>query len=552
MIIMKKKLFFLLLGISLSWLSTDACTNFLVSKGASADGSTMITYAADSHVLYGELYHWPAADWAQGSMLDIHEWDTGKYLGEINQIAHTYSVIGNMNEHQLAIGETTYGGRSELRNSKGIMDYGSLIYVTLQRAKTAREAILTMVDLCEQYGYYSSGESLSIADPNEVWILEIIGKGQGEKGILWVARQVPDGYISAHANQARITTFPLDDPETCLYAEDIIDFAREQGWYKGKDKDFSFRDTYAPLSFGGLRYCEARVWAFFNKVSTNMNEYLDYAMGKDATHPMPLFIKPDRKLTPQDLMEWMGDHYEGTPMDMTTDLGAGPFQVPYRWRPLTFKVDGQTYCNERAISTQQTGFSFVTQSRAWLPDAIGGIFWFSVDDAATTVYVPMYCGILDVPRSFEVDNGDLLVYSDDAAFWAFNRVSNMCYLRYNYMSEDVKKLQKEFTEKFANNTKAIDKAAQVLYAESPELAREFLTGYSCQQADAVTKQWIDLSNYLLVKYIDGNIKKEKDGKFLDNGTGVAVSPDQPGYSEAWKRAVANDAGDKLRVVETKK
>jgi len=552
MIIMNKRLFVLLIGISLSWLGSDACTNFLVSKGASADGSTMITYAADSHVLYGELYRWPASDWPKGSMLDIHEWDTGKFLGKIRQIAHTYSVIGNMNEHQLAIGETTYGGKSELRNPQGIMDYGSLIYVTLQRAKTAREAIKTMVELCNDYGYYSSGESLSIADPNEVWILEIIGKGPGEKGILWVARRIPEGYVSAHANQARITTFPLDDSENCLYAEDIIDFAREQGWYKGNDKDFSFRDTYAPLDFGGLRYCEARVWAFFNKVNKNMNEYLDYAMGKDATHPMPLFIKPDRKVTPQDLMEWMGDHYEGTPMDMTTDLGAGPFQIPYRWRPLTFNVDDQTYCNERAIGTQQTGFSFVTQSRHWLPDPIGGIFWFSVDDAATTVYVPMYCGMMDVPDSFKEGNGDLLEYSDDAAFWAFNRVSNMVYLRYNYMIQDVRKLQKEFTEKFARNTMAIDKAALVLYDEDPMLAREFLTMYSCQQGDDVTEKWIDLSNYLLVKYIDGNIKKEKDGKFLDNGTGVAVSPDQPGYSEAWKRSVAQDAGDKLKVVKTKK
>ncbi|MBT3749086.1 MAG: dipeptidase [Bacteroidetes bacterium] len=529
-----------------------SCTNFLVSKGASADGSTMITYAADSHVLYGELYRWPAAKWPAGTMLDVHEWDTGKYLGKIPQISKTYSVVGNMNEHQLAIGETTYGGRSELRNPDGIIDYGSLIYITLQRAKTAREAITTMVDLCEKYGYYSSGESFSISDPDEVWIMEIIGKGPGVKGILWVARRVPDGYISAHANQARITTFPQDDKENCLFGDDLISFAKDQGWYDGEDKNFSFRDTYAPLAFGGLRYCEARVWAFFNKVSNKMKKHLDYAMGIDASNPMPLFIKPDRKLTAQDLMEFMGDHYEGTPMDMTTDLGAGPFQIPYRWRPLTWEANGTTYCNERAIATQQTGFSFVAQSRSWLPNPIGGIIWFGMDDAATTVYVPMYCGILDVPDSFREGNGDLLVYSDDAAFWAFNRVANMCYLRYNYMVEDVKKVQGEMTEKYATNTPAIDKAAQVLYSQDPQLAREFLTGYCQQIADAITDQWKDLSNYLLVKYMDGNIKKEKDGKFLDNGTGVAVSPDQPGYSKAWKEAVARDAGKKLKVVETKK
>jgi len=549
---MTKRLLGLLLLTLLVWNTGEACTNFLVSKGASVDGSTMITYAADSHVLYGELYRWPASDWAKGTMLDINEWDTGKYLGKIPQIGHTYSVVGNMNEHQLAIGETTYGGRSELRNPSGIMDYGSLIYITLQRAKTAREAIKTVVELCNKYGYYSSGESFSIADPNEVWIMELIGKGPDQKGLLWVARRIPEGYISAHANQARITTFPQDDPENCLFADDIVEFAREQGWYKGKDKDFSFRDTYAPLAFGGLRYCEARVWSFFNKVSPDMNAHLDYAMGIDASNPMPLFIKPDHKLSAQELMAYMGDHYEGTPMDMTTDMGAGAFENPYRWRPLTWEADGAQYCNERAIATQQTGFSFVSQSRSWLPNSIGGILWFGLDDAATTVYVPMYCGITKAPHSFEEGNGDLLVYSDDAAFWAFNRVANMCYLRYNYMVKDVKKLQEELTENFATNTAAIDKAAQLIYASSPEKARDFLTQYSCQQADDVTQRWIGLSNFLLVKFIDGNIKKENNGIFIDNGTGVAVSPDQPGYSQAWKNAVAKDSGEKLKVVKTKK
>ncbi len=532
--------------------SSFACTNFLVTKGASVNGSVMISYAADSHVLYGELYHRPAADWPKGSMAEINEWDTGKYLGKIPQVNHTYSVIGNMNEHQLAIGETTYGGRHELQNPSAIMDYGSLMYVTLQRAKTAREAIETMVSLCEKYGYYSSGESMSIADANEVWILEIIGKGPGKNGILYVARKVPDGYVCAHANQARITTFPLNDPENCLYAKDVITFAREKGWFNGKDADFSFRDTYAPVDFGSLRGCEARVYAFFNHVARGMDQYIDYAMGYSASKPMPLWIKPDRKVTAQDLMGYMGDHYEGTPMDMSKDLGAGPFECPYRWRPMHFEADGKQYLNERAIATQQTGFSFIAESRSWLPDVIGGILWFGVDDAATTQYVPMYCGMLSIPVNFAEGNGDLLKYSGTSAFWVFNQVSNMCYLRYNYMVKDVVRVQKELTEKFAAAVPAIDKAAELLMAKDEKLARQFLTDYSCAQADLTFSKWKELSEYLLVKYIDGNIKKEKDGKFLDNGTGVAVGPDQPGYSEAWKKMVKENAGEVLKVVEMKK
>lgn len=549
---MKKNTIFLLLMLAMGVKTSDACTNFLVTRGASADGSTMITYAADSHVLYGELYYRPAASWPVGTMMDIREWDTGRYLGKIPQATYTYSVIGNMNEHQLTIGETTYGGRSELRNRDGIMDYGSLIWVTLQRAKTAREAITVMVDLCEKHGYYSSGESFSIADPNEVWIFEIIGKGQGRKGILYVARRIPDGYISAHANQARITTFPLNDPDNCIYAPDVITFARDKGWFDGKDEDFSFRDTYAPLDFGGMRGCEARVWAFFNKVSSEMDQYVDYAMGYDATNPMPLWIKPDRKLSAQDLMAFMGDHYEGTPMDMTKDLGAGPFECPYRWRPMYFEVDGQQYLNERAIATQQTGFSFVTQSRSWLPDPVGGIFWFGVDDAATTQYVPMYCGIQDIPISFQEGNGDMLEYSESAAFWVFNLVSNFCYLRYNYMVEDVKLVQKKLTDKFAASIPAIDEAAVALFKQDESLGRQFLTDYSIQAADLTFREWKKLSEYLLVKYIDGNIKKEKDGRFLDNGTGVSVGPDQPGYPESWKRMVKDDAGETLKVVQPKR
>jgi dipeptidase len=436
---------------------TNACTNFLISKGASVDGSTMITYAADSHVLYGELYHQPAADHPEGAMRKIYEWDTGIYLGEIPQPAHTYSVIGNMNEFQLAIAETTFGGRSELSSQDGaIMDYGSLIYVTLQRAKTAREAIEVMTGLVEEFGYHSSGESFSIADPEEVWILEMIGKGQGEKGAVWVAQRIPDGYISGHANQARITTFPLNDSKNCLYSKDVISFAREKGWFTGTNKDFSFSDVYAPVDFGAARFCDARVWAGFNKVARGMEEYTEYAKGivekneenNYATNRVPLWVKPDKQLSVQDVMGMMRDHYEGTELDMTQDLGAGPYGLPYRWRGLTWEVDSVEYCNERAISTQQTGFSFVAQCRSWLPNPIGGILWFGVDDTYSTCYAPMYCGITEIPECFAVGNGDLLTYSETSAFWTFSQVANYAYLRYSDMIKDVKIVQRQLEDKF--------------------------------------------------------------------------------------------------------
>ena len=446
-----------------------SCTNYLVTKGASATGSTMITYAADSHVLYGELYFRPAKDYPEGSMLDIYEWDTNKYLGQIPQVKHTFSVVGNMNEHQVSIGETTYGGRESLVDPKAIVDYGSLMYITLQRSKNAREAIKTMTTLVDKYGYYSEGESFSIADPDEVWILEMIGKGEGNTGAVWVARRVPDGYVCGHANQARIQTFPLEDGRTSIsskhidqifqpdistvYAWDVIDVARQNGWFSGKDKDFSFSDTYCPVNFGGARFCDLRVWTFFNKVSKGMEKYWDYVTGKDLENRMPLWVKADRKITNLDMMSFMRDHLEGTPLDMRQDAGAGPFHLPYRWRPLDWSVGDDTtkvYCNERATATQQTGFSFVAEARNWLPDPVGGILWFGVDDAATTCYVPMYCGMTRVPESYAVGNGDLLTYSPTSAFWAFNFVSNFSYLRYDLMSADVIKVQKELESRFTS------------------------------------------------------------------------------------------------------
>jgi dipeptidase len=538
--------------------SVLGCTNFLVTPGASVNGTSMITYAADSHVLYGELYFRPAADYPPGAMLDVIEWDTNKFLGRIPQLSHTYSVVGNMNEHQVAIGETTYGGRSELRDSTAIIDYGSLMYFALQRARTAREAIHIMGELVAEYGYCSEGESFSIADPNEVWIMEMIGKGtemvtQGGrtynkyKGAVWVAVKIPDGYVSGHANQARIRQFPLDDAENCLYALDVIDFAREKGYYEGTDKDFSFSDTYAPVDFSGARFCEIRVWSFFKEINSGMDAYFNYVKGEDLENRMPLYIKPNRKLSSKDMMNFMRDHLEGTELDMAKDAGAGPFGLPYRWRPLSWEYDGKMYVNERATATQQTGFSFVAECRPIKPDWLGGIFWFGVDDAAATTYVPMYCGMTRVPESYAVGNGDLLTYSETSAFWTFSWVSNFCYLRYNVMMEGVRKVQSELEAKYISEVPAIDAAAAVLFETNPEMAREFITNYSVSMGNYTVQRYKALGQFLLVKYIDGNIKKEENGVFLRTQEGYPLGPDQPGYSEQWKEMVVKDTGKKLKM-----
>jgi len=533
-----------------------ACTNFLITKGATSDGSTMITYSADSHVLFGELYFRPAADYPEGEMIDVYEWDTGKYLGKIKQVRHTYSVVGNINEHQVAIGETTYGGNEDLIDTAAIVDYGSLMYLTLQRAKTAREAIRIMGELVAEYGYYSAGESFSISDPNEVWILEMIGKGSPEnvkdkkgrirttynKGAVWVAMRIPDGYISGHANQARITTFPLNDPENCIYAPDVISFAREKGFYTGEDKDFSFSDIYAPVNFGGARFCEARVWSGFNKVATGMDKYLEYAKGNDLKNRMPLWVKPDQKLTLKDVEGMMRDYYQDTELDMTKDIGAGPYQSIVRWRPMTWEIDGVGYFNERAISTQQTGFSFIAQSRSWLPDPIGGIIWFGVDDTYSTVYVPMYCGINAVPESYAVGNGSMMKFSDDAAFWVFNQVSNFAYTRYKDMIVDIQKVQTALESKFIAYTPVVDKAAEELYKSNPASARDFLTEYSVSQGNSTVARWKELYHDLFTKYMDGNVK-------VKDGDKQNPKVEQPGYDESYYRMVIEKTGDKFKQPE---
>ncbi len=524
-----------LLALFLINLPAHSCTNYLISKGASKDGSTMITYAADSHDLYGELYFTAAADHLPGAMVDIYEWDTGKFLGQIKQVAHTYSVVGLMNEHQVSIGETTWGGREELKDPKAIVDYGSLMFLALQRAKTAREAIKVMTDLVAEYGYYSSGESFSIADPNEVWIMEMISKGPDNKGAVWVARKVPDGYISAHANQARIRQFPLNDKENCFYTKDVISFARDKGYFKGADKDFAFADAFAPLDYGALRFCEGRVWSMFRRAAPSLNLSIDYVNGVKGAEPLPLWIKPDNKLSVHDVMELMRDHFEGTDFDMTRDIGAGPFALPYRWRPLTWQIDSVEYCNERAVSTQQTGFSFISQARSWLPDPIGGVHWFGVDDTYSTVYIPMYCGIKDVPKSFAVGTGSFHDFTWESAFWVFNFVANYAYSRYSDMIQDIQKVQRELEGKFLADQADTEDAAAKLFAQSPQMAREYLTEYSVKLGDATVQRWKKLGEYLLYKYLDGNVKDE-----LGNVK-------HPPYPESWYRHIVKETGDRLKM-----
>ena len=572
---------FLAAAIGLGNIESHACTNVLVTKGASTDGSNMVSYAADSHQLYGELYFAAAAVWNPGDMRQINEWDTGKFLGYIPQVGRTYQRVGNMNEHQLIIAETTYGGRPELEDPKGVMDYGSLIYVALERAKTAREAINVIVDLANTYGYYSSGESFSLADKDEVWVMDLIGKGPDNKGIVWVARRVPDGYICSHANQARISTFPLNDPENCMYAPDVITFAREKGYFEGEDKDFSFCDAYAPLDFSGMRGCEARAWAAFNilcdgkftfmdengnEVTADAYDYIEYAMGHDKTKRFPLFVKPSRKISVKDVADVMRDHYEGTPMDMTQDIGAGGNALPYRWRPMGFEYEGKRYTNERAIATQQTGFWFVGQSRGWLPDEIGGVNWFGCDDAATSYLTPIYTCTNEVPECFRVGNGNMITYSPTSAFWMTNRVANACYKAYNIMfptvdaeidtweyamMDEVVKADEVALEMYKNadakprkQIKGNAKKRQVV--DPYACVREYLTAFSVDNAQKIFEKWVALEQLLLVKYIDGNVKAQhEDGSFITNEHTdcIPAKITQPGYTQKWKEAVAKDHGE---------
>ena len=535
----------LTLAMAVGAISAYACTNFIVTKGASTDGSVMVTYAADSHQLYGALYYTPKGNFKPGTMLRVDEWDTGKYLGNIPQIPTTYTTVGNMNEHSLIITETTYGGRAELEDPNGVIDYGSLIYITLQRAKTAREAIAVIADLTATYGYASSGESFSIADSEEAWIMELISKGKYGKGIVWVARRIPDGYVSAHANQARITTFPLNDPENCLYSEDVISFARERGYFSGSDEEFSFSDAYAPLDFGAMRGCEARVWSFFRSVAEGMDKYIDYALGVNSNNKMPLWVKPTEPVSPKQLFDAMRDHYEGTPMDMTTDIGAGGHHLPYRWRPMYFTVDGVEYCNERATATQQTGFWLCGQARK---EKVG-ILWFGTDDAATSALTPIYVNTTKIPWCLDEKNGTMLKYSDSSLFWITNRVAQFAYLRYDLIGGKVRECVDSWENNMLKDVEAIDKAMEA--APNTKKKAKIATEYTLNRAQQLFDKWVELDKYLMVKYIDGNVKGEDNNGFIDNGNGKDIPGkiEQPGYSEKWKRAVAADNGKILEVVK---
>ena len=536
------KRIYLILALCSAWVAGMACTNFLVGKDASVDGSTMVSYAADSYALYGFLHHSPAADYAEGAVREVKDWDTGKPLCTIPQVAHTYNVVGNMNEHQLTIGETTWGGRPELEVGEGI-DYGSLIYIALERCKTAREAIKCMTDLVAEYGYASSGETFSIADPNEVWMMELIGKGKVEKGAVWVATRVPDDCIAAHANQARFTTINFKDKENWMWSKDVVKFARKQGYYTGKkDEDFNFQEAYAPYDFSGLYVCEARVWSFFRKFSGDMDKYFDFASGKTfvetggkyAGERMPLYIKPNHKVSAQELKNCMRDQYEGTPLDITQGPDAGPWNSKLRYGSLGFKLDSVQYWFERPIATQQTAWSFVAQMRGYESAKAGGIFWFGVDDAASTVYVPMYSTITEVPECFKEGNGDMYNYSPTSAWWTYNIVANWAYTKYSAMMPDIKKVQAAWEDKFNVQVEAVD--AQVAEMD-PAKATEFLTKYSCAQAQESTAAWKELGIYLFVKYLDGQERKEKDGEFLRNAYGEPEGPNRVPYPTSFLESV---------------
>ncbi|MFN3555049.1 MAG: C69 family dipeptidase [Bacteroidales bacterium] len=558
----------------LGYTSLLACTSYLVTPGASADGSAMISYAADSHIRYGELYFFEGGPKPPGSFFQAYYRGSHKPLARIPLPSSTFQVVGYINEMQVAIGESTFGGHSELFDTTGGIDYTGLMQLALMQAPTARDAIRIIAELSEEYGYYSMGESFSIADPNEVWIMEIIGKGtnmqydrrrreyfNANKGAVWVAKRIPDGYISAHANHARIMTFPLADGRVSItdkqfdklhdpdirviYKHDVIDFARRKGYFQGNDQDFSFSDVYAPIDFGAARFCEARVWSMFKEVAEGMEQYMDYAMGFDLTNRMPLWVRPEKKLSVEDLIRFKRDYLQGTNFDITQDIGAGPWGKPYRWRPLTWEVDGKTYFHERTTATQQTAFSFITQSRREYPGAIGGIIWFGVDDTNTTVYVPMYAGIRRAPDTFREGHGSIIEYQEDAAFWVFNKVAHLAYLRYSLKIPDIQKVQNELESSFRAFVPAIDRAALELYQNDPELAKDFLTNFSVSMGNYTVERWEELFRFLLVKYLDGNIKKEENGVFLTNQWGKYPIVQHPEYPEWWLRTIVKLTGDKF-------
>ena len=544
---MRKALFFVFICMATY---ASACTNFIVGKDASADGSVICTYNADDYGMFQNLCHYPAGKHAQGEMRKVYDWDTNKYHGEIPEAPETYNVIGNINEYQVTIGETTYGGREEMVDSTGILDYGSLIYIALQRSKTAREAIGVMTSLVETYGYNSEGETFTICDANEAWIMEMMGMGPGSKSAVWVAMRIPDNAICAHANQSRITKFNMKDKKNVLYSKEVIKYARRQGWFTGKDADFSWNEVYAKPDFSGRRFCEARVWSFFNHFSNDMERYLPYAMGKEAyEEPMPLWIVPNHKVSVKEVMECMRDHYEGTPFALDGDIGGGIWEMPYRPTPLTYEVDGKKYFNERPTSTQQTGFSYVSQMRSWLPREIGGLMWWGNDDGNMVAYTPIYCSMTDRPECYNTPGADELNFSDKNAFWVCNWVANMVYPRYSLLFPSLKSVRDSLEESYFSYQELVEQTAQKLHEGSPQKAVEFLNLYSKDKAQEMLKRWNALARYLIVKYNDMINRPEENGRFTRDQYGLGQRPKRPGYPERFRRALVKQTGDKFKCPE---
>ena len=533
----------------------EACSNFIVGKKASVDGSVMCSYSADDYGMFQYLCHYPAAKHAKGEMRKIYDWDTNKYHGEIPEAAQTYSVIGNINEWQVTIGETTYGGREEMVDSTGIMDYGSLIYVALQRSKTAREAIKVMTTLANTYGYNSGGETFTICDPNEAWIMEMMGKGAGSKGAVWVALRIPDDAICAHANQSRIGKFNMKDKKNVMYAKDVVSFARSKGWFKGKDADFSWKMAYAKPDFSGRRFCDARAWSMLNHFY-DMSPYLDWALGKNPdAQDMPLWVVPNKKVSVKDVENVMRDHYEGTPLSVAdgSDIGGGIWEMPYRPTPLMYKVDGKQYFNERPVSTQQSGFVFVSQMRSWLPREIGGVFWFANDDANMAAFTPVYCSMTERPECYNTPGADALHFSKKNAYWVCNMTSNMVYPRYSLMFPTLKEVRDSLDNSYFAAQAGVEKKAQELYAQNPQAAVKYLNDYSVEKAQQMLARWNQLFEFMVVKYNDMIIKPtDKNGTFKKTPYGLGATPVRPGYPEKFAKQLVKQSGDKFLVPEEKK
>ena len=533
----------------------EACSNFIVGKKASVDGSVMCSYSADDYGMFQNLCHYPAAKHAKGEMRKIYDWDTNKYHGEIPEAAQTYSVIGNINEWQVTIGETTYGGREEMADSTGIMDYGSLIYVALQRSKTAREAIKVMTTLANTYGYNSEGETFTICDPNEAWIMEMMGKGAGSKGAVWVALRIPDDAICAHANQSRIGKFNMKDKKNVMYAKDVVSFARSKGWFQGKDADFSWKMAYAKPDFSGRRFCDARAWSMLNHFY-DMTPYLDWALGKNPdAQDMPLWVVPNKKVSVQDVENVMRDHYEGTPLSVAdgSDIGGGIWEMPYRPTPLMYKVDGKQYFNERPISTQQSGFVFVSQMRSWLPREIGGVLWFANDDANMAAFTPVYCSMTERPECYNTPGADALHFSKKNAYWVCNMTSNMVYPRYSLMFPTLKEVRDSLDNSYIAAQSGVEKKAQELYAQNPQAAVKYLNDYSVEKAQQMLARWNQLFEFMVVKYNDMIIKPtDKNGTFEKTQYGLGARPVRPGYPEKYAKELVKQSGDKFLVPESGK